>query len=102
MRIEVLTHAKEDLFDGYVFYERQQAGIGDYFLDSISADIESLLLHHGYHRQFYGFHRLIARVFPFCIYYRVSDETIFIDAVVDQRRNPDSIKRLLLRLKQAE
>lgn len=69
MRIEVLTQAKEDLFDGYLFYERQQAGIGDYFLDSLSADIESLLLHHGYHRQFFGFHRMIARVFPFFIYY---------------------------------
>ena len=99
MRIEVLTHAKEDLFDGYLFYERQESGIGDYFLDSLSADIESLLLHHGYHRQFFGFHRMIARVFPFFIYYRVIGETMYVDAVVDQRKNPDSIKRLLLRLK---
>jgi hypothetical protein len=60
--IQILTHAKEDLFDGYLFYERQQAGIGDYFLDSLSADIESLLLHHGYHRQFFGFHRMIALI----------------------------------------
>ncbi len=102
MTIQILTHAKEDLFDGYLFYERQQAGIGDYFLDSLSADIESLLLHHGYHRQFFGFHRMIARVFPFFIYYRVSGETIYVDAVVDQRRNPTSIKRLLLRLKQGQ
>ena len=99
MRIEVLTHAKEDLFDGYLFYEHQESGIGDYFVDSLSADIESLLLHHSYHRQFCGFHRMIARVFPFFIYYRVTDETIYVDAVVDQRKNPDSIKRLLLRLK---
>ena len=65
MKIEVLTHAKEDLFDGYLFYERQESGIGDYFLDSLSADIESLLIHHGYHRQFCGFYRMIARVFLF-------------------------------------
>ncbi len=101
MRIEILTQAKEDLFDGYFFYERQQPGIGDYFLDSLSADIDSLLLHHGYHRQFFGFHRMIARAFPFSIYYRVSGEVIFVDAVVDQRRNPASIKRLLLRLKRS-
>ena len=101
MKIEVLTHAKEDLFDGYLFYELQQAGIGDYFLDSLSADIESRLLHHGCHRQFFGFHRMIARVFPFFIYYRVSGDTIYVDAVVDQRRNPASIKRLLLRLSRA-
>jgi hypothetical protein len=102
VRIEILTQAKEDLFEGWLLYERQQSGIGDYFLDSLSADIESLLLHHGYHRQFHGFHRMIARVFPFSIYYRVSGDFIHDDAVIDQRRNPESIKRLLLRLKQDE
>lgn len=99
MRIEILTQAKEDLFDGYLFYERQEPGIGDYFLDSLSADIDSLRLHHGYHRQFFGFHRMMARVFPFSIYYRVVGEVIFVDAVVDQRKHPASIKCLLQRLK---
>jgi hypothetical protein len=102
VKIEILTHAKEDLFDGYLFYERQETGIGEYFLNSISSDIESLLLYHGYHRQFFGFHRLVARVFPFFIYYRVAGDTIWIDAVVDQRRNPSSIKRLLRRLSRIE
>ena len=102
MKIEILTQAKEDLCDGYLFYEHQEAGIGDYFLDSISADIESLLLRHGYHRQFFGFHRMLARVFPFFIYYRITGGTIYVDAVVDQRRNPASIKRLLLRLRRIE
>ena len=102
MRIEVLTQAKEDLFDGYQFYERQEAGVGGYFLNSISSDIESLLLHHSYHRQFFGFHRMLSRVFPFFIYYRVKGVVIYVDAVVDQRRNPDSIKRLLVRLWRGE
>jgi hypothetical protein len=102
VKIEILTQAKEDLIDGYLFYEHQETGIGDYFLDSISADIESLLLRHGYHRQFFGFHRMLARVFPFFIYYRITGGTIYVDAVVDQRRNPASIKRLLLRLRRIE
>jgi len=100
VRIEILTQAKEDLYDGWLFYERQHPGIGDYFLDSLSADIDSLLLYHGYHRKFFGFHRMIARVFPFSIYYRLSDGVIYVDAVVDQRRNPESVKRLLYRLRQ--
>ena len=65
VKIEVLDHAKEDLFDGYLFYKRQGVGVGDYFFDSVSADIESLRIHHGYHRQFYGFHRMLAQVFQF-------------------------------------
>ena len=101
MKIVVLDQAKEDLFDGYLFYERQEPGIGDYFFDSLSSHIESLRLHYGYHRRFFGFHRMIARVFPFFIYYRMDGEIIFVDAVVDQRRNPKSIKSLLLRLKRS-
>jgi plasmid stabilization system protein ParE len=59
---------------------------------------DSLLIHHGNHRQFFGFHRLIAKTFPFSIYYRVVGETIFVDAVIDQRRNPESIRKHLERL----
>ena len=44
MTIEILAQAREDLFDGYRFYEEQEEGIGNYFLDSVSADIDSLLL----------------------------------------------------------
>jgi len=102
LKIEVLAAAKEDLFSGYLFYEVQEQGIGDYFLDSISSDIDSLLLHHGHHRKFSGFHRLIAKTFPFSIYYRVVEDTIFIDAVIDQRRNPESIRKLLDRLERTD
>jgi hypothetical protein len=35
VKIVVLAQAKEDIFDGYVFYERQQTGIGDYYIESI-------------------------------------------------------------------
>ena len=102
MKIVVLVQAKEDLLDGYLFYERQESGVGEYFLESLSEDIDSLLVHHGYHREFFGFHRLLASVFPFSIYYRVVGDVIFVDAVIDQRRNPESIKRHLLRLKRGQ
>ena len=97
MRIVVLDQAKEDIFAGYVFYERQEPGIGDYFFDSINSDIDSLLVHHGHHRIFSGFHRLLAKTFPFSIYYRISDQTVFIDAILDQRRDPKSIRSVLER-----
>ncbi len=102
MKIVILAQAKEDLLDGYLFYERQDPGIGGYFLDSVGSDIDSLLFYHGHHREFLGFHRLLARVFPFSIYYRVAENVIFVDAVVDQRRNPESIKRHLSRLKRRQ
>ncbi len=29
--------------------------------------VESLLIRHGYHHQFFGFHRMLARVLPFLL-----------------------------------
>jgi hypothetical protein len=49
MKINILKSAKQDLLVGYSFYEMQNAGLGDYFLDSIYSDIESLKLYAGIH-----------------------------------------------------
>ena len=38
MRVEITRSAETDLLQGFAFYERQQAGIGDYFLDSLFAE----------------------------------------------------------------
>ena len=40
MRIEILNEAKDDLAEGYVFYEDQSQGLGSYFLDSLFAVID--------------------------------------------------------------
>ncbi len=42
MRIRILKSAQEDLREGYWFYESQEAGVGDYFLDSLNSDIDRI------------------------------------------------------------
>ena len=44
MRIDILDSAEKDLLNGFKFYERQSKRLGDYFLDSLFSDIESLHL----------------------------------------------------------
>lgn len=39
MRIKILESATEDLKEGYYFYEFQESGLGDYFLESLYSDI---------------------------------------------------------------
>ncbi len=96
MKIKILKTAKNDLKESYWFYEKQQKGIGSYFLEAISADIESLRLYAGIHPVFFGkYHRLLAKRFPFAIYYRVIGEEIRIYAVFDCRRNPVWLKEKL-------
>ena len=49
MKIRILDEAEQDLVDGVLFYEAQDRGLGDYFFDSLSADIDSLQLFGGIH-----------------------------------------------------
>lgn len=96
MTIEILDKAEDDLVNGFRFYETQQPGLGAYFRDSLSADIESLQIHGGVHRVVYrNYHRALSKRFPFAIFYTVSPETVFIHAVVDCRRKPAWIKEHL-------
>ena len=53
MRIGILESARRDLDEGFEFYEAKQAGLGDYFLTSVRADIEGLRISGGVHRQEY-------------------------------------------------
>ena len=45
MRVAILDEAERDLMDGFRFYEMQDNGLGDYFLDSLFSDIDSLALY---------------------------------------------------------
>ena len=68
MKLRILDLAEADLLSGFSFYERRSQGVGWYFLDSLSADIESLHLHAGVHRKHLGYFRMLAHRFPYAIY----------------------------------
>lgn len=96
MRIQLLDLARNDLLEGYRFYERQESGLGGYFLDSLFSDIDSLLLYAGIHRQAYKeLHRMLSKRFPFAIYYGMEADKVLVRAIVDCRRNPTWIRRHL-------
>jgi hypothetical protein len=68
VKINVLSSALEDLYEGRLFYEKQGEGLGEYFFDSLFSDIDSLTLYGGIHPKVFGYHRLLSRRFPFAIY----------------------------------
>ncbi len=96
MRVRILSSALDNLATGRKFYDRQAEGIGDYFFDSLFADIDSLSLFGGIHQRVLGFYRLLARRFPYAIYYKInSDKHIIVYRVLDCRQDPAKIKRKL-------
>lgn len=48
MRIELLDLAKADLLEGFHFYEKNEAGLGDYYLTNLFSDIERLKMSGGW------------------------------------------------------
>jgi plasmid stabilization system protein ParE len=64
-------------------------------MDSIFTEIDSLVLYAGIHRVCFGFHRLLARRFPFAVYYRVTAGEAVVFRVLDCRRDPNWIRKAL-------
>ncbi|MCT0213299.1 MULTISPECIES: type II toxin-antitoxin system RelE/ParE family toxin [unclassified Synechococcus] len=95
MDIRLLDAARDDLRNGWIFYECQLLGLGDRFLDAIEADVRSLSLCAGIHPQVDGFHRLLIRRFPFALYYLVEEASIDIYAILDCQRDPFWIRSRL-------
>ena len=98
MRLRILASARGDLEEGCAFYESQEEGVGEYFLASVKADIESLRLSAGIHPiKHRDYHRMLCRVFPFAVFYTRTADEVIIHAVVDCRRQPDWIRHRLQR-----
>jgi plasmid stabilization system protein ParE len=88
MRIRILSSGFRDLEAGRGFYERQGEGLGEYFLDSLFSDIDSLALYAGIHRKVFGYHRLLSKRLPYAIYYQLSTDEAVVYRVLDCRQDP--------------
>ena len=96
MKIHILDPAKDDLAEGYWFYESRDQGLGHYFLDIIYTEIDRLENTAGIHPMYeLPYFQMFSDRFPFTIYYRIEGNEVFIEAVVDQRRDPDWISERL-------
>lgn len=95
IRIRITVEARQDLDEGYAFYELQDPGAGEYFATCLKADISGLVVTAGIHRQWQGFHKALSKVFPYAIYYRFSGQAVVVIAVIDTRRDPDWIRNRL-------
>ena|SRR6185369_10649061 len=95
MKIRLLRSALLDLADGRRFYERQGAGLGDYFFETVFAEIDTLAVHGGVHRQMRGYHRLLTRKFPYAVYYKILVGEVVVFRVLDCRQDPRRTERSL-------
>ena len=94
MKVQILASARDDLIDGFYFYEQKEIGLGDYFLSSLYSDIDSLRIFGGIHfRPYRDYYRSLSKRFPFAIYYTLDEGAVLVRAVVDCRRSPSWIRK---------
>lgn len=93
--VVVMKEVADDLNDGKAFYEQRESGIGEYFWDSLLADIESLFIYAGVHVRVHGLYRMLSKRFPYAIYYEIADEIAYVIAVLPMRRNPSWLTKKL-------
>ena len=94
--VQISDDALEDPNNGYLFYEAQESGLGEYFAACLRADIEGLRISAGVHRVVYrDYCRLLSKVFPYGIFYTVERECAVVWAVADLRRSPEWVRQRL-------
>ena len=95
MRIRLLPEAEHDLELGADFYESRDPGLGTYFTDCLTSDIDSLALFGGIHEKYRGFYRSLSKRFPFVIYYTIHGDCVEVYAILDARQAPESLDKRL-------
>jgi hypothetical protein len=97
-KIVISAGAFNDTNEAYVYYEDQQSGLGDRFLNELLFFYEKLKQHPTY----YSFvseektiRALSLKVFPYKIIYEIEDHEVYVFAIPHFSQNPDHfLKRL--------
>jgi plasmid stabilization system protein ParE len=96
-RLVIQPQAEMDVADAVVWYEDQGAGLGNRLLDEIESVMERVA-----HSPFQfpqirnQVRRALLRRFPYSVYFRVSDETVDIIAVLHQHRDPKTWQKRII------
>jgi plasmid stabilization system protein ParE len=81
--------ARNELDETYSWYETQQIGLGDDFLEQVEAALDRICkMSESYPAVYRDVRRSIVRRFPYTIYYRIVSSRVIITAVFHGRRDP--------------
>lgn len=92
--IEYAEEVREDIDSAYVWYEDQQPGLGERFLQAIADVVSKIQAHPGRFGRIRGEVRAgMARDFPYVVYFRLEESRIVVIAVLHGRRDPQEWMR---------
>ncbi len=94
----VLFEAEQDATDAYNWYESHEPGLGEEFLRCIEICILSIRRNPElYRKAFDDFRRVLARRFPYAIFYEYENNHVFIYAVFHCSQDPNKWRTRLIK-----
>jgi toxin ParE1/3/4 len=95
-QIILTPEAKTDASDAYRWYEGQERGLGDDFLDCLeSAFLQIADRPARYPIRFDDFRRILIRRFPYAVYFDHDDNAVYIYYVFHCSQNPVKLTKRL-------
>lgn len=92
----LLASADADIQTAYEYYEHSQPGRGDVFLSCLDAALGRLRIFPEIAPVIHGsYRRLLVANFPYGIFYSLEGGRLIVIAVMDLRRDPQSVLRRL-------
>lgn len=85
----ILPEAEQDVAQAYMWYEKQEMGLGEEFLRCVDACVQ--FIHRNpemYQIAHKNYRRAIVRRFPYVVFYELSDITVTIYAVFHCSQDP--------------
>jgi len=84
---------REELNEAYNWYENQQTGLGDDFLNCIDDILNRICqMPESYPIVYRDIRRSVVRRFPYAVYYRIVSSRVIVTAIFHSRRDPKSWK----------
>ncbi len=88
-RLVIRPEAELDLEDAFAWYESQDPGLGSEFVRAIDTCISTIGRNPLTYRIVYQqARRALVRRFPYCLFYIVEEDMIFVIACFHSKRNP--------------
>lgn len=89
LQLIIKEEAAEEILNAFDYYEEQQYGLGDYFLNTLKNRFTTLLLQPNACPVVYANYRqAVVPKFPFVIVYEIERDTIIVFSVFHTSRDP--------------
>lgn len=89
-QLEVKLEARQDIIDGFLWYEEKNSGLGSRFVSEVEEMIQYISEYPQHFQVKYSVYReAILKVFPFVISYEFLDESVVVYSVFPTKSDPE-------------